>query len=230
MDAARELAQLGERGGELLGDRVDGLGGRLVVRRAAPSAAAGRAPARRAAAARRRGGRARSGGGRRRRPRRCARARRAAPPRARAGRPSGARCRSPARRAAAAALTSSGAGVELGVVDDRRDALAVALDRRPRAPGAGLGQLRPVAALVDEDARARAASRRSISERSPRLSASISRTGPSGARACEQQRARERGEQRAAGPRARRRRGSLAASASAHSSRPVSGPSVHGPT
>ena len=50
----------------------------------------------RAAAGRRRGGRARCAGGPRRRPRRCAGATRAGPPRARAGRPSGARCRSPA--------------------------------------------------------------------------------------------------------------------------------------
>ena len=43
-----------------------------------------------------------------------------------------------------------GRGVQLGVVDDRRHAVALALDRRPRAAGAGDRQVDGVAALVDE--------------------------------------------------------------------------------
>ena len=42
-------------------------------------------------------------------------------------------------------------GVELGVVDDRRHAHALALDRGPRAAGAGVGQLDRAAGVVDED-------------------------------------------------------------------------------
>ncbi len=41
--------------------------------------------------------------------------------------------------------------VELGVVDDRRHPHALVLDRRPRAPRAGVGQLDLAAGVVDED-------------------------------------------------------------------------------
>ena len=97
VDAARELAQLGERDRELVA-RSPRPSGRRRCPSAARAAGAGRARARRAAAGRRRGGRARAAGGRRRRPRRCARGRSAGPPRGRAGRPSGARCRARAPR------------------------------------------------------------------------------------------------------------------------------------
>jgi hypothetical protein len=43
-------------------------------------------------------------------------------------------------------------GVELGVVDGRRDAAAVALDGGPRAAGAGVRRLDRAAVVVDEDA------------------------------------------------------------------------------
>ena len=53
-----------------------------------------------------------------------------------------------------------GRGVELGVVDDRGDAHAAALDRRPGAAGARVGQRRPGGRRRRRRSRARAASRR----------------------------------------------------------------------
>ena len=129
---------------------------------------------------------------------------------------------------AAAALDELRPGVELGVVDDRRDAAAVALDRGPRAARAGLGQRRPVAGLVDEDpalGQPVGDRQRAVAEA---LGEHLAHRAPRRARRGEQ-RARERAR---AGrePLERGDREEPAASASAHSSRPVSGPSVHGPT
>ena len=83
VDAARELAQLGEARAQLLLRAVEQRRELLVVLHAPARASAAAARARRAATARRRGGRARAAGARRRRPRRAARATRAAPPCAR---------------------------------------------------------------------------------------------------------------------------------------------------
>ena len=58
-------------------------------------------------------------------------------------------------------LHELGAGLQRRVVDDRRDAPAVALDRRPRAPGAAVGQHDGPARPRRRTPRGRAASRRS---------------------------------------------------------------------
>ena len=63
--------------------------------------------------------------------------------------------------AAAAACDELGARVQRGVVDDRRHAAPVLLDRGPRAPRSGLGQRDGVAAPRRRRPRGRAASRRS---------------------------------------------------------------------
>ena len=191
MDAARELAQLRERRREPHRELVDersGLGSEIAARSTRSSSASATQLLLRAVVE----VALDPAPGRRRRPRRSAGATRAAPRRARAGRPSGARCRSPATTAAAAASTSSGLVSSAASWTIAATRAPVALDRGPRAPRAGLGQLDRAAGLVDEAPRDRAASRRSTRERSPRLSASSSRTGPLAGGARRQQRARDR--------------------------------------
>ena len=109
MDAAGQLAQLGERQRQLLLRA----GEHRLRRRRGPRAAgsgprAASARARRAAAGRRRAGCAPAGGARRCRPRRSGRARRAAPRPAPAAGPAGARSRSRGRRRRRPSRRSSG--------------------------------------------------------------------------------------------------------------------------
>ena len=227
MDAARQLAQLGERGGELVGDRVDGLGGRLVavelglqqpqVQRQRDELLLG-AVVEVALD----------------------------PPAGVVGGLDDAHARDPQllhagaqvglqplvvdrqRGAGGGGVDELGPGVELGVVDDRGDAAAVALDRGPRAPGAGLGQLHPVPELVDEDA----ALGQPVGDRERAVAEALGQhlahraLGPRPGRAAPRERAASSVRRPSSAATARM----LAASASAHSSRPVSGPSVHGPT
>ena len=176
MDAPRELAELLERAVELAARGVEQPPAELgIVRRACAAPARAAATARRAAAGRRRGGRARGGGARPSRPRRAGRARSAARRPGRAARPRGARSRARARPRRAAARTRLGLVAQRGVVDDRADALAVALDlgdRRGPSPAAGRSTGWPVA--VDVVA-GRLAPVDELQRRSPSASASASR-------------------------------------------------------
>ena len=133
------------------------------------------------------------------------------------------------RGAGGGGVDELGPGVELGVVDDRGDAAAVALDRGPRAAGAGLGHAAPCGRPRRRTSAARAASRRPTAC-GRRGSRPASRApGPRCARrATSSERDSEASSVRRPSSAAMARM--PAASASAHSSRPVSGPSVHGPT
>ena len=160
VDAARELAQLGQPLLELLDRGVEQGRGPRVRRRptCAPSAASARA--RRGAAGRRRAGRARSCGARRRPRRPAGRARRAAPRSGRAARRRGARCAARAPAAAPGGAHELGLLEQRRVVHDRRDAAAVVLDLGHRPRRSRRGQLDGAAVGVDVAARVAAASRR----------------------------------------------------------------------
>ena len=120
-----------------------------------------------------------------------------------------------------------GRRVQRGVVDDRRDAAAVALDRRPRAPGARLGQVDRAAGLVDE----RLAVGQPVGDRQRAVAEALGQHlahRPARRRARGQQRARRRATARRAAPsstathehRGRQREGAAAAIAERRAERP----------
>ena len=126
-------------------------------------------------------------------------------------------------------LDELGARLEVRAVDDRRDALAFVVDRRPRPVRAGLGERDRVAALRRRTPRGPAASRRSTACGRRCRSASASRTG---APAASEVTSSARASARIARPDQ-----SVTAivstaigAASRHSTMPSTGPSVNGPT